>query len=164
MQNSGFDGPRVISFVQHGRFASYLTKIPQKHFIHTSCSVAMLAFTGYITTLAGARLPGMESVGAGFKAFDLANVSPEVRGVFPLTLFTILCMEFGVMIDATGESEFPGDYRNGFDFGWDKQTDEWKKNKRTIELNNGRAAQMGIAGIMVHELMGNLGDLLPATP
>lgn len=81
-------------------------------------SVAMLAFTGYITTLAGARLPGMESVGSGFKAFDLANVAPEVRGVFPLTLFTILCLEFGVMIDATGESEFPGDYRNGFDFGW----------------------------------------------
>ena len=132
--------------------------------IYISCSVAMLAFTGYITTLAGARLPGMESVGAGFKAFDLANVSPEARGVFPLTLFTILCLEFGVMIDATGESEFPGDYRNGFDFGWDKQTDEWKKNKRAIELNNGRAAQMGIAGIMVHELMGNLGDLLPATP
>ena len=46
----------------------------------------------------------------------------------------------------------------------DKQTDEWKKNKRAIELNNGRAAQMGIAGIMVHELMGNLGDLLPVTP
>jgi len=46
----------------------------------------------------------------------------------------------------------------------DKQTDEWKKNKRAIELNNGRAAQMGIAGIMVHELMGNLGDILPATP
>ena len=52
------------------------------------------------------------------KAFDIANVTPEARGVFPLTLFTIRCLEFGVMIDATGESEFPGDYRNGFDFGW----------------------------------------------
>mmetsp|Transcript_35614 Transcript_35614/g.77983 ORF Transcript_35614/g.77983 Transcript_35614/m.77983 type:complete len:202 (+) Transcript_35614:113-718(+) len=121
--------------------------------------VAMLAITGYLYTLAGNRLPGMEEVGSGFKAFDVANLSPEVRGVFPLTLFTILCLEFYVMTDITGDSQFPGDFRNGFDFGWDKQTDEWKRNKRNIELNNGRAAQMGIAGIMIHELMGNLSDL-----
>jgi Chlorophyll A-B binding protein len=63
------------------------------------------------------------------------------------------------MQDVTGESTFPGDYRNGFDFGWDKQSAAWKKNKRAIELNNGRAAQMGILGIMVHEQLGNLNEL-----
>lgn len=54
------------------------------------------------------------------------------------------------------------DFRNGaLDFGWDSKSDEWKKKKRAIELNNGRAAQMGILGLMVHEKMGNLGDILP---
>ena len=39
--------------------------------------------------------------------------------------------------------EFVGDYRNGaLDFGWDKFSDEEKLKKRTIELNNGRAAMM----------------------
>jgi hypothetical protein len=33
--------------------------------------------------------------------------------------------------------------------------------KRAIELNNGRAAQMGILGIMVHEKLGNLDLILP---
>ena len=79
-----------------------------------------------------------------------------VRGTLPLTLGTVWFITF-CMQDLTGTAEFPGDYRNGFiDFGWDKQSDEWKINKRRIELNNGRAAQMGILGIMVHEQLGNL--------
>ena len=64
--------------------------------------------------------------------------------------------------DITGKGEFPGDFRNGaLDFGWDKQSDAWKRNKRSIELNNGRAAQMGILALMTHELLGNVSDLLP---
>ena len=64
--------------------------------------------------------------------------------------------------DHTGNAEFPGDFRNNLlDFGWDNQTDAWKKNKRTIELQQGRAAQMGILGIMVHESLGNLNEILP---
>ena len=34
------------------------------------------------------------------------------------------------------------------------QTEEWKQQKRAIELNNGRAAMMGILGLMVHEQLG----------
>jgi len=64
--------------------------------------------------------------------------------------------------DIAGTAEFPGDFRNGsLDFGWGKQSDEWKNRKRSIELNNGRAAQMGILGLMVHEKMGNLDAILP---
>lgn len=63
--------------------------------------------------------------------------------------------------DRTGDSEFAGDWRNGFDFGWDKQSDEWKTKKRAIELNQGRAAQMGILGLMIHDSMGNLNEILP---
>lgn len=63
--------------------------------------------------------------------------------------------------DFTGTGEFPGDFRNGaLDFGWDKLDEAAKKKKRSIELNNGRAAQMGILGLMTHEMMGNI-DALP---
>jgi len=63
-------------------------------------------------------------------------------------------LEIRVMTDVTGESEFQGDFRNGFDFGWDKQSEEWKTQKRAVELNQGRAAMMGILGLMVHEQLG----------
>lgn len=56
--------------------------------------------------------------------------------------------------------EFPGDCRKGLiDFRWDKQTDEWKRQKRTVELNNGRGVMIGILGIMVHEQLGNLNGI-----
>eukprot|EP00980_Cylindrotheca_fusiformis_P029245 scaffold22770_cov156-Cylindrotheca_fusiformis.AAC.1 len=117
---------------------------------------AMLAVVGWLTTAAGVRLPGMEEVGAGFKALDMSSLPTDIRGTLPLTLGTIFFLTV-FMQDATGENDFAGDYRNGFiDFGWDKQSDSWKERKRAIELNNGRAAQMGILGIMVHEQLGNL--------
>ena len=59
----------------------------------------------------------------------------------------------GTNQNALGDSpvEFKGDFQNGFiDFGWDKLSDDSKMRKRAIELNNGRAAQMGIIGLMVH--------------
>lgn len=126
--------------------------------------VSMLAVTGWLVTAAGVRLPGMEEMPYGFKAIsEVENLPAEVRGVLPLTLGTVWTLTFA-MQDLTGEAEFPGDYRNGFvDFGWDKQSDEWKIKKRTVELNNGRAAMMGILGIMVHEQLGNLDAIgLPA--
>jgi hypothetical protein len=36
--------------------------------------------------------------------------------------------------------------------GWDEET---LNKKKAIELNNGRAAQMGILGLMVHEKLNN---------
>ena len=38
------------------------------------------------------------------------------------------------------------------DAGWSEAK---QKSKQTIELNNGRAAQMGILGLMVHEKLNN---------
>ena len=127
--------------------------------------VSMLAVTGWLVTAAGVRLPGMEEMPYGFKAItEIQNLPAEVRGVLPLTLGTVWALTFA-MQDLTGTSEFVGDYRNGFiDFGWDKQSDEWKTKKRTIELNNGRAAQMGILSIMVHEQLGNLDAIGLPTP
>ena len=49
-----------------------------------------------------------------------------------------------------------GDFRNGFiDFGWDTLMPEEQERKRAIELNQGRAAMMGILALMVHEMLGN---------
>ena len=64
--------------------------------------------------------------------------------------------------DATGENEFVGDFRNGFiDFGWDSFDEETKMRKRAVELNQGRAAQMGMLGLMVHDKLGNVDSILP---
>lgn len=69
-------------------------------------------------------------------------------------------------------SEFPGDIRNGATHlpenarsgvlqMWSNLSDEDKLKKRAIELNNGRAAMMGILALMVHEKLGNLDLILP---
>jgi uncharacterized iron-regulated membrane protein len=45
--------------------------------------------------------------------------------------------------------------QNGaIDFGWDTFDAETKLKKRAIELNQGRAAMMGILALMVHEKLG----------
>jgi Chlorophyll A-B binding protein len=59
-------------------------------------------------------------------------------------------LDFLVFTDK-GKGEFPGDLRNGM-FKWN-ESKEVKDTKRAIELNNGRAAQMGILGLMYHEVM-----------
>lgn len=52
---------------------------------------------------------------------------------------------------------FPGDMSlvNPFEKEWEAWTEEEQNYKRAIELNNGRAAQMGILALMVHEQMNN---------
>lgn len=117
----------------------------------------MLAVTGYLVTKAGIRLPG--EIGSGKMFSDIPSGFPALSempaaGLGQILLF-IFFMEVGVMTDVTGNAEFIGDFRNGaIDFGWDKYDEATKLKKRSIELNNGRAAQMGILGLMVHEQMG----------
>ena len=58
-----------------------------------------------------------------------------------------------VMKDITG-GEFVGDFRNGYiDFGWDSFSEDVKMQKRAIELNQGRAAQMGILALVCHKTL-----------
>ena len=120
--------------------------------------IAQLAVVGYLVQEAGIRLPGdIDLHGTAYadipNGFAALSAMPKA-GLFQMLLF-IGWLEVIVMKDITGTAEFRGDFRNGFiDFGWDKQTDEWKRKKRSIELNQGRAAQMGILGLMVHEQIG----------
>eukprot|EP00339_Tiarina_fusa_P019071 CAMPEP_0117029440 /NCGR_PEP_ID=MMETSP0472-20121206/21320_1 /TAXON_ID=693140 ORGANISM="Tiarina fusus, Strain LIS" /NCGR_SAMPLE_ID=MMETSP0472 /ASSEMBLY_ACC=CAM_ASM_000603 /LENGTH=195 /DNA_ID=CAMNT_0004737211 /DNA_START=10 /DNA_END=597 /DNA_ORIENTATION=- len=124
--------------------------------------VAMLAVVGYLTTYAGIRFPGAEDIPAGFAALPATPLAVWVQMVFTWGVMEAFNRDASDIHEAAPGSEFPGDFRNGFfDFGWDKQTDEWKMNKRAIELNQGRAAQMGILGLMVHDTLGNVKDILP---
>ena len=126
--------------------------------------ISMLAFLGNIITRAGYHLPGnidgagdtFDSFPNGFAAIGGPDSIPGA-GTGQILLF-VGALELGVMKDSANGAEtgeFVGDFRNGaIDFGWDKFDEETKLKKRAIELNQGRAAMMGILGLMVHEQLG----------
>mmetsp|Transcript_28384 Transcript_28384/g.69073 ORF Transcript_28384/g.69073 Transcript_28384/m.69073 type:complete len:223 (-) Transcript_28384:251-919(-) len=117
--------------------------------------VSMLAVLGHIVTTGGVRLPGdIDYHGTAFSSIPtgIAALSKvPSAGLLQMFLF-VGFLELGVMKDITGTGEFVGDFRNdALDFGWDTFTPEEQERKRGIELNNGRAAMMGILALMVHE-------------
>mmetsp|Transcript_13612 Transcript_13612/g.31763 ORF Transcript_13612/g.31763 Transcript_13612/m.31763 type:complete len:210 (-) Transcript_13612:97-726(-) len=127
--------------------------------------ICMLAFLGQITTRYGVHLPGdidysgdsFASYPNGWAAISGPDAIPSA-GLAQIVAF-VAALELGVMKDIEGTgNEFVGDFRNGsLDFGWDTFDEETKLSKRAIELNNGRAAMMGILGLMVHEKIVPLG-------
>ena len=131
--------------------------------------VAMLAVVGYLVTYAGVRFPGAENIPSGFAALDNLPGMVWAQMIATWSMMEAANQDqfkgpWGTNQNALGDSpaEFKGDFRNGaLDFGWDKLSDDAKRRKRAIELNQGRAAQMGILGLMVHEKLGNVGNLLP---
>eukprot|EP00580_Thalassiosira_gravida_P003882 CAMPEP_0201598280 /NCGR_PEP_ID=MMETSP0492-20130828/100_1 /ASSEMBLY_ACC=CAM_ASM_000837 /TAXON_ID=420259 /ORGANISM="Thalassiosira gravida, Strain GMp14c1" /LENGTH=204 /DNA_ID=CAMNT_0048060669 /DNA_START=28 /DNA_END=642 /DNA_ORIENTATION=- len=124
--------------------------------------IAQLAFLGNIVTRAGGHFGGnIDSAGHAFDSYPNgwaaiygADAIP-VKGAVQIFSFIGL-LEIAVMKDMDGfGNEFPGDLRNGtFKSAWDKFDEETKVQKRAIELNNGRAAMMGILGLMMHEQLG----------
>ena len=125
--------------------------------------ICMLAVTGYLVTAAGIRFPGAEGIPDGLKAFPALLETKDGQNVLlqMLAFFTVaeIVNREATWVDGV-KAEFPGDYRNNaLDFGWDNFDDATKLKKRTIELNNGRAAMMGIWGLVTHEMLGN--SILP---
>jgi hypothetical protein len=127
--------------------------------------ICMLAFLGQITTRGGVHLPGnidysghaFDSYPNGVAALFGPDSIPTAGLVQMVAAVGVLECAFMRDVPGTG-NEFVGDFRNGYiDFGWDTFTDEEKLQKRAVELNNGRAAQFGILGLMVHELIMPLG-------
>ena len=124
--------------------------------------ISMLAILGHLVTTAGARWGGAydysgnkwADVPTGLAAFGKL----PFYGVAQIVLF-IGFLEFGFAqvadeIEAKCEAKMDEN-------GWDAAK---KDSKRAIELNNGRAAQMGILALMVHEKLDNnpyiINDLL----
>ena len=129
--------------------------------------ICQLAFLGQIVTRNGIHLSGdIDYSGHSFDSYPngLAAVfGPDAipqAGLLQIFAFVGL-LELAVMKDSANGAapgDFPGDFRNGaLDFGWDNFDEETKLSKRAIELNNGRAAMMGILGLMVHEKLGEIG-------
>jgi len=124
--------------------------------------ICMLAFLGQITTRYGVHLSGsinkdgllFEDIPNGWAAVNGPDAVPAIGWIQIIAFCGIL--ELGVMKDIPGTgNEFVGDFRNGsLDFGWDKFDEDTKLQKRAIELNNGRAAMLGVLGLMVHEQLG----------
>ena len=124
--------------------------------------ISMLAFLGQITTRAGVHLGGsIDRAGDSFDSFPngwAAISGPDAIPTAGLVQIIAFCglLELGVMKDVYGEGEFIGDFRNGaIDFGWDTFDEETQYIKRGVELNNGRAAMLGILGLMIHEQLGS---------
>merc|ERR1711966_226365 len=119
---------------------------------------------GRMGTRAGVHLPGpIDLAGTSFDSFP--NGWAAINGPDAISgsglgqiIFFIGTLELGVMKDSANGAapgDFPGDFRNGaLDFGWDTFDAETQDFKRGVELNNGRAAMMGILGLMVHEQLG----------
>jgi len=129
--------------------------------------IAQLAFLGQIVTRNGIHLPGdIDYSGHSFDSYPNGIAAVLGPNAIPtaglLQIFAFVgFLELFVMKDSANGAEpgdFPGDFRNGaLDFGWDTFDEETKLSKRAIELNNGRAAMMGILGLMVHEKLGEIG-------
>jgi Chlorophyll A-B binding protein len=118
--------------------------------------ISMLAVLGHIATTGGFRLPGdIDLHGTSFSSIPsgIAGLSAVPTAGLAQIIAFVGFLELGVMKDITG-GEFVGDFRNNaFDLGWEVFSPEEKVRKRGIELNNGRAAMMGILGLMVHEML-----------
>ena len=128
--------------------------------------IAMLAVLGHVAVAAGARWPGSaygavpfsQIEGSGFKALSQLSIQD-----IAISFIAIGFLEINVMKEVV-KGEFPGDLRNGlFTEGWDAYSEAEKKRKINIELNNGRAAMMGILGMMMHEQLG-VSPYFPTTP
>ena len=111
--------------------------------------ISMLAILGHLVTSAGVRLPGdiayglpFSSMKTGLAAFDTIPAA----GTFQIIAFIgLIEVGFGIRQADIEAAQLKASK-------WDQATID---KKLAIELNNGRAAQMGILALMVHEKLDN---------
>jgi Chlorophyll A-B binding protein len=112
--------------------------------------VSMLAVLGHLVTSAGIRFNGQLDL-EGHSFADTPAGFAALGAIPALGLFQII-VSIGWW-DLKGwkqvEGSTPGDF--GIPYLKYLKNDAERASKRAIELNNGRAAQMGILAIMIHE-------------
>ena len=116
----------------------------------------MLAILGHLVTSAGVRLPGDIAYGTPFADIDTGlaaafgdHAVPQ-QGLCQLIIFIgAIDLAFTNYAQPEVEAACVGRMEAA---GWDEST---QSKKAAIELNNGRAAQMGILALMVHEKLDN---------
>jgi len=117
--------------------------------------IAMLATLGVITTEAGFRWPGYISKTLDLKFEDIPGGALDSWAAVP-ALGWLQIVSFVVLLElAFGQQDpkkEPGDVGG---VSWIRYDDpEVKKFKLNAERNNGRAAMMGIFGMMTHNALG----------
>lgn len=149
-----FDPLGLLKDADEERF-NRLRKVEIKH-----GRISMLAILGHLVTTAGYRLPGglgFEGSMTQFKDIDtgLAALSGPHALPYPGVIQLIIFIG-GIDLAFTNYAEKDVAKRCedtiNDSFKWSTYT---RNLKASIELNNGRAAQMGILGLMVHEKLDN---------
>ena len=111
--------------------------------------IAMLAILGHIVTTAGVRLPGEIAYGIPFTSVKNGLAALDTipaAGIAQIIAFIgLIEVGYNIRKDDIEAAQLKAS-------GWDQETID---KKLAIELNNGRAAQMGILGLMVHEKLNN---------
>jgi hypothetical protein len=111
--------------------------------------ISMLAILGHLVTTAGIRLPGEIAFGVPFSSVKNGLAALETipaAGVAQIIAFIgLIEIGFGARQEEIEAAQLKAS-------GWDQET---INKKLAIELNNGRAAQMGILALMVHEKLNN---------
>lgn len=142
-----FDRLRYVE-TKHGRISMVITFFPFLNF-QLYNRPPQLAILGHLVTTAGIRLPGeiaygvpFSSVKSGLAALDTIPAA----GIAQIVAFIgLIEIGFGARQEEIEEAQLKAS-------GWDQET---INKKLAIELNNGRAAQMGILALMVHEKLNN---------
>ena len=111
--------------------------------------ISMLAILGHLVTTAGVRLPGDIAYGVPFSSVKNVLAALDTipaAGVAQIVAFIgLIELGFGARQEEIEAAQLNAS-------GWDEET---INKKLAIELNNGRAAQMGILALMVHEKLNN---------